>query len=130
MALFDRLRASSTRRWNQRKYQEQVAKDLADLCHAECKGDPLASRRMFVEKAEMAGLDPMTILLLLQLIWKFYQWTKKDNTTEEPLEMTDVPPSDTDADADDEDDDDTDEDHENPQPEKKKRTSRRKKAAE
>jgi hypothetical protein len=82
------------RRWNKQVHQREVAKELADLCTQEAtddKGnvDGVRARNLFYSKSLEAGLDPATILLLLQLVWKFYQWTKKFNQSEEALELSD-----------------------------------------
>ena len=85
--LRDRLKDVKKRAYNRKSIQENLAKELADKCMAEAGGDPLLAREMFMNEGREAGLDPATIFLLLQIVWKFYQWTKNRNQTNEALEL-------------------------------------------
>jgi len=45
-------------------------------------GSSWHARRLFKSDPRIVGLDPMTILMILQIAWKLWQWWKEHNVSE------------------------------------------------
>lgn len=62
----------------------QKLEDLRGLCRLwagesfnESEGNPFKARKAFRAKAKTYGLDPMTIILLIQIAIKIWAWAKE-----------------------------------------------------
>ena len=43
---------------------------------------PVRARQILKRDPRIVGLDPMTILMILQMAWKLWQWWKDNNVSE------------------------------------------------
>lgn len=54
-----------------------VTRLFAAESYNECEGNPFKARKVFRQKAKAYGLDPMTIILLIQIAIKIWAWAKE-----------------------------------------------------
>lgn len=54
-----------------------VTRLFAAEAYNECEGNPFKARAVFRAKAKAYGLDPMTIILLIQIAIKIWAWAKE-----------------------------------------------------
>lgn len=50
---------------------------MAAQAYNEAEGNPLEARRILRAKAKAYGMDPMTIMLLIQIAIKIWMWAKE-----------------------------------------------------
>jgi hypothetical protein len=71
---------------------EQIYRDATADAWKKSNGHPVRARQILKRDPRIVGLDPMTILMILQIAWKLWQMWKDRNVSEpESVRRADEP---------------------------------------